>query len=97
MSEKLDRARRYHGAIHEVLMRYWDPIGVENIPEAQDEYDAYIAGIYGRLVRHVPRGELLDYLWSIETEHMGLSGDRQRTEAVVGRLLKIRDEMEIAE
>lgn len=78
-------------------MRYWDPVGVEGIPEAQDEYDAYIAGIYSRLVRHAPRHELLDYLWSIETEHMGLRGDRQRMEAVVSRLLKIRDNLEAAE
>lgn len=43
MSEFWDRAMRYHQAIREALMKEWDPIGVAHIPEAQDEYDGYVA------------------------------------------------------
>jgi hypothetical protein len=43
-----------------VLMREWDPIGVADVPEAQDEYDSYISQTYGMLIRrsktsHPPR------------------------------------------
>ena len=97
MSERLDRAKRYHQAIHEVLMNKWDPIGVQGAPEAaQDEYDAYVSGVYSRLVRHAERHELFDYLWAVETEHMGLHGDRQRAEHVVDELLKVREQLETA-
>ena len=96
MSERVVRAKRYHQAIHEVLMNKWDPIGVQGVPEAQDEYDAYVSGVYSRLIRHVERHELFDYLWAVETEHMGLCGDRQRAEHVIDELLKVREQLETA-
>jgi hypothetical protein len=94
MSERLDRARLYHEAIHEILLREWDPIGVAGEPGAQDEYDSYIHEIHGILIRHEPRHRLVDHLWWIETEHMGLFGDRSRTEAVTDRLIRLREEIE---
>lgn len=35
--------------IREILIRDWDPIGVPDLPA--DEYDMYIGGIYGLIVR----------------------------------------------
>ena len=35
------RARKIQDAIGEVLMQHWDPIGVNDVPEARGEYDAY--------------------------------------------------------
>ena len=69
----------YHHAIRKVLLREWDPIGVVDEPEAQDEYDAYIHEIHGMLIRHETRHKLIDHLWWIETEHMGLFGNLTRT------------------
>ena len=94
MSDYRDRARQYHAAIRTVLLTEWDPIGVSQVPEAQDEYDSYVGGVYKLLITHANRNELFLHLWQIETEHMGLSGNRQQTEAIVDRLLKLRDEME---
>ncbi len=42
-------------------MDEWDPIGVRGVPEAQDEYDAYVYGVYKYLVRRSHRNELVDY------------------------------------
>lgn len=81
MSEHLDRARASHATIRKALIERWDPIGVREIPEAQGEYDQYVPAIYRLLVTRRPKHELFDYLWWLETEHMGLSGDRQATEA----------------
>lgn len=94
MSEHLDRARRYHEGIRGILLREWDPIGVADLAEAQDEYDSYISKIHGMLIRHEPRYNLIDHLWWIETDNMGLAGNRQRTEAIADRLLALRDELE---
>lgn len=95
MSERLDRARRYHEAIHDVLLHGWDPIGVSDEPNAQDEYDGYIHEIHGILIRHEPKHKLFDHLWWIETVHMGLFGNRSRTEAAADRLIKLREEIEV--
>lgn len=94
MSKHLDRARRYHEAIRRILLLEWDPIGIVDQPDAQDEYDDYIHEIHGMLIRHEPRHRLIDHLWWVETEHMGLFGYRPRTEAVADQLLKLRTEIE---
>lgn len=94
MERYLERAKRYHEAIRAVLLREWDPIGVANVPEAQDEYDGYIHEIHAMLIRHDSKQQLIDHLWLIETEHMELFGSRQRTESVVELLVGIRDEIE---
>lgn len=94
MGERLDSARRYHHAIREVLLREWDPIGVVDEPEAQDEHDVYFHEIHGMLIRHEPRHKLIDHLWWIETEHMGLFGNLTRTQAVADRLIETREGIE---
>jgi hypothetical protein len=93
MSKHLDQARSYHAAIREVLLREWDPIGVGDMPEAADEYDSYVSQVYGLLVRREPLYKMVDYLWWVETEHMGLCGNRHRTEQVAERLLRLPEEL----
>jgi hypothetical protein len=41
------------------------------------------------LMRREPKYNLVDYLWWAETEHMGLSGNRARTEAAADQLLAL--------
>jgi hypothetical protein len=94
MSDYKDRAQRYHHAIREILLRDWDPIGVADIAGAQDEYDSYIPGIYGRLIHRVSEQELFDHLWQIETQHMGLFGDRGKTQQVTQKLLLLNAQFE---
>lgn len=95
MSAHLDRARRYHEAIRDILLHEWDPIGVADYsPDADDEYDGYVHEIHGMLIRHEPRHRLVDHLWWIESEHMALCGNRSRTETVADRLVGLREEIE---
>jgi len=91
MSERLRRAKSYQDAIRQVLLGEWDPIGVAHIPQAQDEYDGYISQIYGMLIRREPKYKLVDFLWWVETDHMGSYGNRQRTERVADLLLRITE------
>ena len=56
-----DKERRYYQAIHDVLIEEWDPIGVGGVPEAQDEYDAYVPGVYRHLVQRSPMRDLANY------------------------------------
>lgn len=87
MSDFVAKARDAHLAIKQILLNEWDPIGIAELAEAQDEYDAYIADVCRLLSRRAGVHEVFDYLWWIETMHMGLCGDRQRTEKIAERLI----------
>ena len=78
----------------------WDPIRLNGSEggwrrsNAGDEYDRYLMRVAGRLQRGEPDDVLVDYLVSIETEHMGLAdtaGARARAEATVA---VIREQVE---
>lgn len=59
------------------MLRDWDPIGISDIPEAKDEYDAYADLVLGMLINENATAEdIANYLFNIATEHMALS-DRE--------------------
>ncbi len=75
--------------IQKILLKEWDPIGIQDIPEAQDEYDSYVSDIYKLIQSKRTESEVFDYLWGIETEHMGLSGDKKHTQTIANKLFKL--------
>jgi hypothetical protein len=86
------RTRRlYYAAIREVFLKDWNPIGVPDLPG--DEYDSYIPPIYGMLAQGKSEQEIVDCLWKMEAERMGLRPDRSHVEAVARRLLLIPSEL----
>ena len=94
MNEQRGRAKRYNDAICRMLLREWDPIGVADIPEAHDEYNMYAGGVAAILMRGEPKDKLVEYLWTTETENMGLDGNRTRIESAAARLLQLRREID---
>jgi hypothetical protein len=70
-------SRRIRVQIRRVLLEVWDPIGVKNAPNAQDEYDGYLGGIYELLVRGAPDETIEDHLWRIVAGNMGLDAARK--------------------
>ena len=55
-------SRLIRSQIRRVLLTVWDPIGVKDEPNAQDEYDGYLGEIYGLLVRKATDQEMTDRL-----------------------------------
>lgn len=96
-TEAGSRARLYHEIIRRALLKEWDPIGVADVAEAQDEYDAYVSAIYKMLISRKLRHEVFDYLWWLETQHMGLRGNRQATERFADRVMQIPAEVDAAD
>ncbi len=82
------RARQIGQNIRDVLLHEWDPIGVQDVPEAQDEYDGYVGGVYGLLVSGASAEQLAEHLWKIETDTMGLSAPDQAKVLPVARRLR---------
>ncbi len=48
--------------IRQVLLEEWDPIGVADEPLAQDEYGAYLGGIFDLLERSQTEAEIANHL-----------------------------------
>jgi hypothetical protein len=88
MTSRLEQVQQLQQKIKEILLYEWDPIGVGKFSEAHDEYDYYIFPIY-ELLTSRSFEEIFKYLWWIETEHMGLSGDREKTMDVAKTIFKL--------
>lgn len=78
--------------VRDALLRDWDPIGVQEFPEAHNEYDSFAPDVCRLLLGGADREELLSFLWWAETEHMALRGDRKRTEEFADRLIRLANE-----
>jgi hypothetical protein len=85
------RAAEIQEAIRSVLLHDWDPIGVADVAEAQDEYDSYVGPVYRLLVSDPSDEALIDYLYKTETKTMGLTnfGMGAHLRPVVAKLRQI--------
>jgi len=83
-----ERGQRIRTAIREVLMRDWDPIGVKDEPLAADEYDMYLAGVYGLLASGVPENTVAAHLRDIEIGRMGFAEFQTPDRLDVAKALK---------
>jgi hypothetical protein len=72
-----EESRRIRVQIRHVLLEVWDPIGIRDAPNAQDEYDSYIGSLYELLTAKAPESELIEYLYLIVHDHMGLDMARR--------------------
>jgi hypothetical protein len=94
MSDRIEKARRYHEEIRRILLHDWDPIGISDVPEAQDEYDSYVGGVYRLLISRATPQQIFDVLWDIETNRMGLCGNRNRTDQISQQLHRLIETIE---
>ncbi len=86
---RLKRAKQIQDRIRQVLYNDWDPIGIcDDGPE--DEYDAYIGGIYSILAGSRSEDALISYMSRVENDMMGLSRQPgERLKSVARRLLEL--------
>ena len=71
-----------------VLLKEWDPIGVQDIEEAEDEYDAYADGVWRMLLRGMATEDIAAYLHQTATDYMGLRNFRYDRSAAIAVRLK---------
>ncbi len=81
--------RSLHQDVRKILLTDWDPIGVRDVPQAQDEYDDYVPRIAEMVTNRRSIVEVSEYLLHLETSVMGLPGDRERARSVAGKLAEI--------
>jgi hypothetical protein len=81
-------SRRVRSDIRQVLLNVWDPIGIKDEINAQDEYDAYIGEIYELLISGASDRQITDRLFFIVRERMGL--DAATSEAMASTVTALR-------
>src|SRR5439155_385074 len=77
------RAREIESQIAAILLHDWDPIGVADEPQARDEYDSYVGGVYRLLASGGSLADIEAHLRDIEVRMMGY--DKTTREADVAR------------
>jgi len=86
--------------IKRILLVDWDPIGVSDIPEAADEYDAYAAHIFTKLKSGWSQEDVAHYLDWAARENMGLGGEAHDeaiaadAQAIARRIVESRESMQ---
>jgi hypothetical protein len=70
-------SRRIRVEIRHVLLDVWDPIGVRNAPNAQDEYDCCLYPVFRLLTTGASDDQIAEWLQKQAGEHMGLGNVRK--------------------
>jgi hypothetical protein len=89
MTSREAQARTIQMAIRDILLRDWDPIGVADVPEAQDEYDGYVEPVYGLLAQGSSANEIATYLATVQRDAMEIAGSAKDSMEVAARLKRI--------
>jgi hypothetical protein len=84
----IENALRFRTELRKVLFELWDPIGVREVPQAQDEYDDYLGEISQLLMQEASEQEMVEYLYLVETQTMGLPEHDKALLLPVARALK---------
>lgn len=66
-----DKFRSLEGMVRLVLITVWDPIGVFGSSYSLDEYDNYVLGVVGHLLKGATVDEIESHLHHIQETMMG--------------------------
>jgi hypothetical protein len=78
--------------IERILLREWDPIGVNDCPGASDEYDSYAFEIYTMMHAATPASahEIAAYLGKVQSEHMELDLTPELNDEVAAMIVRLQ-------
>lgn len=67
-------------AVRQILLKEWDPLGVGDVPAAEDEYDRIVPALVSMLERGRGTADLKDVLIAFEEELVGQDADTSACE-----------------
>lgn len=83
-----ENSRRICAEIRSVFLEVWDPIGIRDEPNAQNEYDSYIGRAFELLMANATDAKFAEYLdWIVEG--MGMDSSRSSPADVIEALRAI--------
>jgi hypothetical protein len=74
--------------LRELLLREWDPLGIAQVPQAQDEYDAFLGGILQLVSAEADLDAVQRYLIRIEEVELGTRADPVRARQAATEILR---------
>uniref|UniRef100_A0A486XT63 Uncharacterized protein n=1 Tax=Rheinheimera sp. BAL341 TaxID=1708203 RepID=A0A486XT63_9GAMM len=86
---KLNIDPLFYNLVREAVHKEWDPIGVYEYSEEMGEYDGYVPNLCQLLLDGGTEDQVFSFLWAVETDSMGLTGDEQATRKFSKRLVKL--------
>jgi hypothetical protein len=75
--------------IDEILWFDWDPICVNDVEEARNEYQSYTPQIFSLKINGAEKEAISKYLYKIETENMGLVGNIDKCLEIADKILNV--------
>ena len=82
---KRSKASEIQESIRHILFYDWDPIGINDLAP-NDEYDTYIAGVYGLLVSGASQAEISEHLRQVEITQIEVVSNSKRRKMVAEKL-----------
>ncbi|WP_228200228.1 hypothetical protein [Acinetobacter tianfuensis] len=89
MDVEQNRNARLLHAIHKILLKEWDPLGISARPAMRDEYDEYLPKIFMYIQQDASESEIFEYLWRVETVILEKRGNKAHTARIASKLKHI--------
>lgn len=80
--------------VDEVLFYIWDPIGVNDMPNARAEYRSYVSSVLSYVQQNKSIEEIADLLLRIEGESMELPTNRKHALKIAKLLVRHKEAIE---
>ena len=75
--------------IGEILWFEWDPIGVNYLDTARDEYESYVPTIFGLKVKGADSETIAVTLFEMESKTMCLKGNMERCRSIGDKIMAL--------
>jgi hypothetical protein len=83
----------FYQCVDELLWSDWDPIGINQNPEARNEYYGYLPEIFKLAMQGASESEISKQLLNFERSSMGLSGNDINCSRVARLVLNARQKL----
>lgn len=77
--------------IDEILYFIWDPIGVNDVPDARAEYLSYVPQFHSLLSNNATKEDIVSLLLRIERDDIGLPTNKKRAIIVADLLIDVKN------
>jgi hypothetical protein len=85
--QPVDQYKALVPIVRRILLERWDPIGVNDVPEAQNEYDSYVPGVIALLINGSSAAEIAAHLGHVRHGRMELGWGSEHELKVARALL----------
>jgi hypothetical protein len=77
-------------SIDDILWRDWDPLGVNDVEEVNDEYKGYTPQIFSLKIQGADREIIANKLFEIATDKIGVVGNIDHCRQVADKIINVK-------